>query len=347
VSRAVITGGAGFLGSHLCERLLREGHEVVCVDNLLTGNRDNVAHLLGRPDFEFVKHDVTRRFEVPGEVAYVLHFASPASPIDYLELPIQTLKVGSLGTHNALGLARAKGARFLLASTSEVYGDPKEHPQKESYWGNVNPVGPRGVYDEAKRFAEAMAMAYHRYHGLEVRIVRIFNTYGPRMRLRDGRVVPAFIQQALRGEPLTVFGQGNQTRSFCYVDDLVEGIYRLLLSDVALPVNIGNPHEMTILEFAQTIRRIVQSRVRQATGESAGGGSPIVFRPLPEDDPQTRQPDITLARTQLGWEPRVALEEGIERTIGFFQQALAAAPAAPGAPPAPADTGTIAPWTIR
>jgi dTDP-glucose 4,6-dehydratase len=321
MSRAVITGGAGFLGSHLCERLLREGHEVVCVDNLLTGSRDNVAHLAGRPDFTFLEHDVTTPFEVPGEVAYVLHFASPASPIDYLELPIQTLKVGSLGTHNALGLARAKRARFLLASTSEVYGDPKEHPQKESYWGNVNPVGPRGVYDEAKRFAEAMAMAYHRYHGLEVRIVRIFNTYGPRMRLRDGRVVPAFIQQALRGEPLTVFGKGAQTRSFCYVDDLVEGIYRLLLSDVALPVNIGNPHEMTILQFAETIRRLVGRA-------GAGGESPIVFKPLPEDDPQTRQPDITLARTHLGWEPRVALEEGIERTIGFFRQALAAAPAA-------------------
>jgi dTDP-glucose 4,6-dehydratase len=356
MSRAVITGGAGFLGSHLCERLLREGHEVVCVDNLLTGNRDNLAHLLGRPDFEFLQHDVTTPFEVPGEVAYVLHFASPASPIDYLELPIQTLKVGSLGTHNALGLARAKEARFLLASTSEVYGDPKEHPQKETYWGNVNPVGPRGVYDEAKRFAEAMAMAYHRYHGLEVRIVRIFNTYGPRMRLRDGRVVPAFIQQALRGEPLTVFGQGTQTRSFCYVDDLVEGIYRLLLSDIALPVNIGNPHEMTILEFAETIRRIVQGqgrKGREAGEESAAGGrSPIVFRPLPEDDPHTRQPDITLARTLLGWEPRVALEEGIERTIGFFQRALAAVPAAlassgasgpgapaPGSPGAPGDPG--------
>jgi dTDP-glucose 4,6-dehydratase len=316
--RAVITGGAGFLGSHLCERLLREGHRVVCVDNLVTGHRDNVAHLLDGPDFEFLKHDVTVPFEVEGEVDYVLHFASPASPIDYLELPIQTLKVGSLGTHNALGLARAKGARFLLASTSEVYGDPKEHPQKESYWGNVNPVGPRGVYDEAKRFAEAMTMAYHRYHGLAARIVRIFNTYGPRMRLRDGRVVPAFIQQALRGEPLTVFGDGSQTRSFCYVDDLVEGIYRLLLSDLTLPVNIGNPHEMTILQFAETIRRIVCKE---------GSASPIVFRPLPVDDPQTRQPDITLARTRLGWEPKVSLEEGIERSVGFFRQALAAAPA--------------------
>ncbi len=321
MSRAVITGGAGFLGSHLCERLLREGHEVVCVDNLLTGSRDNVAHLMERPDFEFLQHDVTVPFEVAGAVAYVLHFASPASPIDYLELPIQTLKVGSLGTHNALGLARAKGARFLLASTSEVYGDPKEHPQQETYWGNVNPVGPRGVYDEAKRFAEAMAMAYHRFHGIEVRIVRIFNTYGPRMRLRDGRVVPAFIQQALRGEPLTVFGTGSQTRSFCYVDDLVEGIYRLLVSDMSLPVNIGNPHEMTILQFAETIRRII------------GSSSPIVYKPLPVDDPQTRQPDITLARERLGWEPKVSLEDGIERTVRFFRQAIQprAAESAPAA----------------
>jgi dTDP-glucose 4,6-dehydratase len=308
--RVLVTGGAGFLGSHLCERLLREGQAVVCVDNLLTGNRDNIAHLVGRPDFEFLQHDVTVPFEVPGAVAYVLHFASPASPIDYLELPIQTLKVGSLGTHNALGLARAKSARFLLASTSEVYGDPKEHPQKETYWGNVNPIGPRGVYDEAKRFAEAMAVAYQRYHGLEVRIVRIFNTYGPRMRLRDGRVVPAFIQQALRGEPMTVFGKGNQTRSFCYVDDLVEGIYRLLVSDMALPVNIGNPHEMTILQFAETIRRII------------GSSSPIVYKPLPVDDPQTRQPDITLARERLGWEPTVSLEDGIERTVQFFRRAI-------------------------
>ncbi|HVT57667.1 MAG TPA: UDP-glucuronic acid decarboxylase family protein [Thermoanaerobaculia bacterium] len=311
MSRAVITGGAGFLGSHLCERLLAEGHEVVCVDNLLTGSMANIAHLLERPDFHYLRHDVTLPFEIPGPVDYVLHFASPASPIDYLELPIQTLKVGSLGTHNTLGMARAKTARFLLASTSEVYGDPKEHPQKESYWGNVNPVGPRGVYDEAKRFAEAMAMAYHRVHGMEVRIVRIFNTYGPRMRLRDGRVVPAFIQQALKGEPMTVFGQGNQTRSFCYVDDLVEGIYRLLLSDLALPVNIGNPHEMTIRQFAETIRAII------------GSSSPIVHRPLPVDDPQTRQPDIGVARQRLGWEPKVGLEEGLEKTVRFFRQALA------------------------
>jgi dTDP-glucose 4,6-dehydratase len=311
LSRAVITGGAGFLGSHLCDRLLAEGHRVVCVDNLLTGRLDNIAHLRGRDDFEFFEHDVSRPFELAGEIDYVLHFASPASPIDYLELPIQTLKVGSLGTHNSLGLAKAKGARFLLASTSEVYGDPLVHPQPESYWGNVNPVGPRGVYDEAKRFAEAMAMAYHRYHGLAVRIVRIFNTYGPRMRIRDGRVVPAFLQQALTGEPLTVFGDGSQTRSFCYVSDLIEGIYRLLLSDLKTPCNIGNPHEMTILEFAETIRAKV------------GSASPIAFEPLPVDDPKTRQPDITLARTALGWEPKVGLAEGLDSTIGYFREAVA------------------------
>jgi dTDP-glucose 4,6-dehydratase len=311
MSRAVITGGAGFLGSHLCERLLAEGHRVVCVDNLVTGRTDNIAHLLDRADFQFIRHDVSRPFEIEGDVDFMLHFASPASPIDYLELPIQTLKVGSLGTHNALGLAKAKQARFLLASTSEVYGDPKEHPQKESYWGNVNPVGPRGVYDEAKRFAEAMAMAYHRTHGLEVRIVRIFNTYGPRMRLRDGRVVPAFIQQALTNEPMTVFGEGKQTRSFCYVDDLVEGIWRLLNSDLPEPCNIGNPHEMTILEFAETIR------------DAVGSTSEILFKPLPVDDPQTRRPDITRARTVLGWEPKVALAEGLESTIGYFRQAIA------------------------
>jgi dTDP-glucose 4,6-dehydratase len=310
VSRAVITGGAGFLGSHLCERLLAAGNEVVCVDNLLTGRSENIAHLLPRREFRWIEHDVTRPFEIPGAVDYMLHFASPASPIDYLELPIQTLKVGSLGTHNSLGLARAKGARFLLASTSEVYGDPKEHPQKESYWGNVNPVGPRGVYDEAKRFAEAMAMAYHRYHGLDVRIVRIFNTYGPRMRPRDGRVVPAFIQQALTGEPMTVFGDGQQTRSFCYVDDLIEGIYRLLQSNLVEPVNIGNPHEMTILQFAETIR------------DAIGSSSPIVHKPLPVDDPQTRQPDITLARRFLGWEPRVALGDGLKETIRYFRSLL-------------------------
>jgi dTDP-glucose 4,6-dehydratase len=311
VKRAVITGGAGFLGSHLCERLLAEGYQVTCVDNLITGRMDNIAHLLGRPDFEFLQHDVSKPFEIEGRVDCVLHFASPASPIDYLELPIQTLKVGSLGTHNTLGLARAKKARFLLASTSEVYGDPKEHPQKETYWGNVNPVGPRGVYDEAKRFAEAMAMAYHRTHGLEVRIVRIFNTYGPRMRIRDGRVVPAFIPQALNGEPMTVFGDGSQTRSFCFVSDLVEGIWRLLGSDLETPCNIGNPQEMSILEFAETIRAAV------------GSQSPIVFKPLPVDDPQTRQPDITLARTRLGWEPKVSLREGLESTIQYFREALA------------------------
>jgi dTDP-glucose 4,6-dehydratase len=310
--RAVVTGGAGFLGSHLCERLLAEGCEVVAVDNLLTGSRENIAHLLARDDFQFVQHDVSKPFEIAGEVDYVLHFASPASPIDYLELPIQTLKVGSLGTHNALGLAKAKGARFLLASTSEVYGDPLIHPQPETYWGNVNPVGPRGVYDEAKRFAEAMAMAYHRVHGLEVRIVRIFNTYGPRMRLRDGRVVPAFFQQALAGQPLTVFGDGSQTRSFCYVDDLIEGIYRLLRSDIETPTNIGNPHEMTILEFAQKIIAFT------------GSSSTIDFRPLPEDDPKTRQPDITKARTLLGWEPKVDLDQGLAKTVEHFRRAIAA-----------------------
>jgi dTDP-glucose 4,6-dehydratase len=310
VSHALITGGAGFLGSHLCERLLAEGHRVTCVDNLVTGSRENIAHLLPRADFTFLEHDVSRPFEIEGEVDFVLHFASPASPIDYLELPIQTLKVGSLGTHNTLGLAKVKGARYLLASTSEVYGDPLVHPQPETYWGNVNPVGPRGVYDEAKRFAEAMAMAYHRTHGLEVRIVRIFNTYGPRMRLRDGRVVPAFVSQALGGEPMTVFGDGSQTRSFCFVLDLVEGIYRLLRSDIDTPVNIGNPHEMTILEFAKTIR------------EKTGSRSEIVFRPLPEDDPKTRQPDITQARTRLDWEPKVNLADGLGSTIAYFRGAL-------------------------
>jgi dTDP-glucose 4,6-dehydratase len=310
MTHALITGGAGFLGSHLCERLLAEGHRVTCVDNLVTGSRENLAHLLEREDFRFLEHDVSRPFEIDGEIDFVLHFASPASPIDYLELPIQTLKVGSLGTHNTLGLAKVKGARYLLASTSEVYGDPLIHPQPETYWGNVNPVGPRGVYDEAKRFAEAMAMAYHRTHGLDVRIVRIFNTYGPRMRLRDGRVVPAFVSQALGDEPMTVFGDGSQTRSFCFVLDLVEGIYRLLMSDIRTPVNIGNPYEMTILEFAKIIR------------EQTGSRSEIVFRPLPEDDPKTRQPDITQARTRLGWEPKVGLAEGLESTIRYFRGAL-------------------------
>ena len=305
---ALITGGAGFLGSHLSDRLLAEGHRVVCVDNFLTGRRENIAHLAERDDFRFIEHDVSRPFEVEEDIDYVLHFASPASPIDYLELPIQTLKVGSLGTHNTLGLAKAKGARYLLASTSEVYGDPLVHPQPETYWGNVNPVGPRGVYDEAKRFAEAMVMAYHRVHGVETRIVRIFNTYGPRMRPRDGRVVPAFMQQALTGEPLTVFGDGSQTRSFCFVSDLVEGIYRLLLSDRDEPTNIGNPHEMTILEFAE--------RIRDLTGSS----SEIVKKPLPEDDPKIRQPDITIAREVLGWEPRVDLEEGLSKTVDYFRE---------------------------
>jgi dTDP-glucose 4,6-dehydratase len=307
-ARAVITGGAGFLGSHLCDRLLGEGIDVVCIDNLLTGTTDNVAHLFGQDGFVFVKYDVTNYIDVPGRVDFVLHFASPASPIDYLELPIQTLKVGSLGTHKALGLAKAKGARVLLASTSEVYGDPLVHPQPESYWGNVNPVGPRGVYDEAKRFAEAITMAYQRFHGLSTRIVRIFNTYGPRMRARDGRVVPAFICQALAGEALTVFGDGSQTRSFCFVDDLVEGIVRVLFSELSEPVNIGNPHEMTVLQFAEAIRRLT------------GNGVPIVQRPLPVDDPKVRQPDITVARTRLGWSPRVPLEDGLTRTIEFFRE---------------------------
>ncbi len=307
---AVVTGGAGFLGSHLCDRLLADSHRVVCVDNFLTGRWKNIAHLLDRDDFSIVEHDVSIPFELEGDVDYVLHFASPASPIDYLELPIQTLKVGSLGTHNTLGLAKAKKARYLLASTSEVYGDPLVHPQPETYWGNVNPVGPRGVYDEAKRFGEAMVMAYHRYHGLETRIVRIFNTYGPRMRPKDGRVVPAFIQQALTGEPLTVFGDGGQTRSFCFVSDLVEGIDRLLLSDVSAPTNIGNPHEMTILQFAEHILKLT------------GSTSEIVYEPLPLNDPKTRQPDITKARTLLDWEPRVPLDEGLGKTVEYFQSLL-------------------------
>jgi dTDP-glucose 4,6-dehydratase len=315
VTTSVVTGGAGFLGSHLVERLLAEGHRVICVDNLITGHRNNLAHLEGE-DFLFVEHDVTRPFTLDEQVDCVLHFASPASPIDYLELPIQTLKVGSLGTHNTLGLAKAKKARYLLASTSEVYGDPLIHPQPETYWGNVNPIGPRGVYDEAKRFAEAMAMAYHRVHGLEVRIVRIFNTYGPRMRQHDGRVVPAFIQQALLGQPLTVFGDGSQTRSFCYVDDLVEGIWRLLASDLDEPVNLGNPHEMTILQFAEKIL------------ETTGSASEIRYEPLPVDDPKIRQPDIRRAREHLGWEPRVDLDEGLHKTVAYFRELLPDAAAA-------------------
>jgi len=309
---ALVTGGAGFLGSHLCDRLLAEGHKVICVDNLLTGNLDNIEHLRERDDFQFLEHDVTKPLFVDDAVDFVLHFASPASPIDYLELPIQTLKVGSLGTHNLLGLAKAKGARFLLASTSEAYGDPLVHPQPESYWGNVNPVGPRGVYDEAKRFAEAMVMAYHRFHGVETRIVRIFNTYGPRMRPKDGRVVPAFIHQALEGKALTVFGDGSQTRSFCYVSDLIDGIYRLLLSDYPEPVNIGNPREMTILEFAQQILEIIDPDAE------------VTFKDLPVDDPKTRQPDITLAKALLKWEPKVTLEEGLAQTIDYFRSRLEA-----------------------
>lgn len=305
--RVLVTGGAGFLGSHLCDRLLAEGHDVIAMDNLITGSTDNIAHLAGNCRFQFIHHDVTEYIYVKGPVDAILHFASPASPIDYLELPIQTLKVGSLGTHNALGLAMAKGARFLLASTSEVYGDPLVHPQQETYWGNVNPIGPRGVYDEAKRFAEAMTMAYHRSHGVPTRIVRIFNTYGPRMRLRDGRVVPNFVSQALRGEPLTVYGEGKQTRSFCYCLDLVDGIYRLLLSDESEPVNIGNPAELTIYDFASVINEL--------TGNRAG----ICHEPLPVDDPKQRQPDITKARTILGWEPKVGLREGMEETIAWFR----------------------------
>ncbi|MEM9292047.1 MAG: UDP-glucuronic acid decarboxylase family protein [Acidobacteriota bacterium] len=312
MTTTLITGGAGFLGSHLCERFLAEGHRVVCVDNLLTGRLANLEGFKDNERFRFIEHDVSKPFLIEEAVHNVLHFASPASPIDYLKLPIQTLKVGSLGTHNTLGLARAHGARYLLASTSEVYGDPLEHPQSESYWGNVNPVGPRGVYDEAKRFAEAMATAYQRVHGVEVRIVRIFNTYGPRMRMGDGRVVPAFVQQALEGKPLTVFGDGSQTRSFCFVTDLVDGIFRLLHSDAESPVNIGNPREMTILHFAEIIRQLTGSR------------SEIAFEPLPVDDPKTRQPDISLARSLLQWEPKVELEDGLRQTVQDFKQRLEA-----------------------
>jgi dTDP-glucose 4,6-dehydratase len=307
MARVLITGGAGFIGSHLCERFLHDGNDVICMDNLLTGSRDNVAHLFENPRFTFIQQDITNYIWVKGPLDAIMHFASPASPVDYLELPIQTLKVGSLGTHKALGLAKEKGARLLLASTSETYGDPLVHPQNEDYWGNVNPIGPRGVYDEAKRFAEAITMAYHRTHGVETRIVRIFNTHGPRMRLNDGRVVPNFIAQALRGEPMTVYGDGSQTRSFCYVSDLVEGLVRLLESDYPNPVNCGNPLEVSILQFAETIRKLTGSK------------SEIVFRPLPVDDPKVRQPDITRARTILGWEPKVGLEEGLRKTIDYFR----------------------------
>ena len=310
--RTLITGGAGFLGSHLCDRFIDEGHEVICMDNLITGDTKNVEHLfeLGSDSFRFVKHDVTDFIHVGGDLDYVLHFASPASPIDYLELPIQTLKVGALGTHKALGLAKAKNARLLLASTSEVYGDPEIHPQKEDYWGNVNPIGPRGVYDEAKRFAEAMTMAYNRYHGVETRIVRIFNTYGPRMRIDDGRALPTFMSQALNGEPLTVYGDGSQTRSFCYVDDLVDGIFRLLMSDETHPVNIGNPDEITIKEFAEEIIELTNS------------DSSLTFEPLPKDDPQVRQPDITRAREVLGWSPAVDRKDGLNRTLDYFREEM-------------------------
>lgn len=308
--RVLITGGAGFIGSHLCDYFVSRGHSVVVMDNLLTGDLRNIAHLFGNNRFTFIKQDVTNYIHLSGPLDAVLHFASPASPVDYLEFPIPTLKVGALGTHKALGLAKEKRARFLLASTSEVYGDPLVDPQPESYWGNVNPVGPRGVYDEAKRFAEAMTMAYHRYHRMEVRIVRIFNTYGPRMRLQDGRAIPNFISQALRGKPLTIYGDGSQTRSFCYVDDLVEGLYRLLLSDENSPVNIGNPIEMTLLQLAEQILRLTRSKSR------------MVYRALPQDDPKVRQPDITRAKKILKWEPHVPLEAGLRKTIAYFQQAL-------------------------
>jgi dTDP-glucose 4,6-dehydratase len=307
--RVVITGAAGFIGSHLCDSLLDDGHSVVGIDNLLTGDMANIAHLTGR-DFVFVKHDVTNYIHVDGPVDFVLHWASPASPIDYLELPIPTLKVGALGTHKALGLAKAKRATFVIASTSEVYGDPLEHPQKETYWGNVNPIGPRGVYDEAKRFAEAMTFAYHRYHGLDTRIVRIFNTYGPRMRINDGRAVPTFIAQALRGEDVTIFGSGSQTRSFCYISDLVAGIRKLMASSTTDPVNIGNPHEMSIEEMAKLVITMTGSKSR------------LVFKPLPTDDPKVRRPDITRARTILGWEPKVALDQGLTSTIEYFKKKM-------------------------
>jgi dTDP-glucose 4,6-dehydratase len=307
MKRVLITGAAGFLGSHLCERFLKEGMYVIGMDNLITGDMRNIEHLMPNPNFEFYHHDVTKYVHVPGELDYIMHFASPASPIDYLKIPIQTLKVGAMGTHNLLGLARAKKSRFIIASTSEVYGDPLVHPQTEDYWGHVNPIGPRGCYDEAKRYQEAITMAYHRYHGLETRIVRIFNTYGPRMRLNDGRVLPAFMGQALRGEDITVFGDGSQTRAFCYVDDLVEGIYRLLMSDYSLPVNIGNPKEITIGQFAEEIIQLT------------GTDQKVVYKPLPQDDPKQRQPDISQAKEILGWEPKVSREEGLRITYDYFR----------------------------
>lgn len=310
--RIIITGGAGFLGSHLCERCLSEGHEVVAVDNLITGASDNIAHL-DSPRFSYQQQNISEGIHIDGPVDFILHFASPASPVDYLELPIQTLKVGALGTHNALGLARAKGAGLLLASTSEIYGDPLVHPQREDYWGNVNSIGPRGCYDEAKRFAEAMVMAYHRQHGIDTKIVRIFNTYGPRMRLKDGRIVPNFMRQAILGEPLTIYGDGSQTRSFCYATDLIDGIYRLMMSKENRPVNIGNPNEFTVLEFAHLVQ------------ELTGSKSELQFMPLPEDDPKQRQPDITRAREVLGWEPKVELKEGLTHTLAYFREKLGVA----------------------
>jgi len=310
MKRVLITGGAGFLGSHLCDKFILEGYHVIAMDNLITGNIKNIEHLFKHPNFEFHHHDVSKFVFVPGELDYILHFASPASPIDYLKMPIQTLKVGSLGTHNLLGLAKAKNSRMLIASTSEVYGDPLVHPQTEEYWGNVNPIGPRGVYDEAKRFQEAITMAYHTFHGLQTRIVRIFNTYGPRMRLDDGRALPAFMSQALKGEDITVFGDGSQTRSFCYVGDLVEGIYKLLKSDYAYPVNIGNPHEITLKEFAEEIQQLI------------GGNSIIVYEDLPQDDPKQRQPDITKAKEILDWEPKVNRTEGLKITLDYFKSVL-------------------------
>ena len=305
--RILITGGAGFLGSHLCDRFIKEGYDVVAMDNLITGDLKNIEHLFKLKEFEFYHYDVTKFIHVAGDLDYILHFASPASPIDYLKIPIQTLKVGAMGTHNCLGLAKAKGARILVASTSEVYGDPLVHPQTEEYWGNVNPVGPRGVYDEAKRYMESITMAYHNFHGVDTRIIRIFNTYGPRMRLNDGRALPAFIGQALRGEDLTVFGDGSQTRAFCYVDDLVEGIYRLLLSDYTMPVNIGNPNEISLKDFAEEVLKLTGNKVK------------IIYKPLPEDDPKQRKPDITKAKKILGWEPKVERAEGLTKTFDYFK----------------------------